>query len=211
MIVDHRIRTEADLRARFGSPSARAATKVRSRIDEVTARFIGLSPLVVLGTSGPDGRGDVSPRGGPPGFVTVLDQRHVALPDLGGNNRLDSYENIVANPYAGLLFVVPTRNETVRINGPAYLTDDPAVLDRTHPDLRRPKLALVVETEQLFGHCTKAFRRSRTWEPDSWSAYAEAPDYAAMYCAQIDGENEAAMRTELDQRAEAALRGERRD
>jgi PPOX class probable FMN-dependent enzyme len=210
MIVDHRIRTEADLRARFGQPSVRAATKVRSRIDDVTARFIGLCPLVLLGTSAPDGRADVAPRGGPPGFVAVLDDRHVAVPDLGGNNRLDSFANIVANPRAGLLFVVPTRNETVRINGPAYLTDDPAVLDATHPDLRRPKLALVVETEELFGHCTKAFRRARAWEPDSWAAYAEAPDYTAMYCAQAAGEDEHAIRAELDRRAEESLRADRR-
>jgi predicted pyridoxine 5'-phosphate oxidase superfamily flavin-nucleotide-binding protein len=143
--------------------------------------------------------------------VTVLDERHVALPDLGGNNRLDTYANIVANPHAGLLFVVPTRAETVRVNGPAYLTDDPAVLDRTHPDLRRPKLALVVEVEELFGHCTKAFRRSRVWEPDTWAAYAGAPDYTAMYCAQSAGEDADALRSELDARAEVALRAERRD
>jgi PPOX class probable FMN-dependent enzyme len=209
MIVDHRIRTEADLRARFGEPSVRAATKVRSRIDEVTAQFIGLCPLVLLGTSAPDGRGDVAPRGGPPGFVAVLDERHVAVPDLGGNNRLDSYANIVANPHAGLLFVVPTRNETVRINGPAYLTDDPAVLDAAHPELRRPKLALVVETEELFGHCTKAFRRARAWEPETWAAYADAPDYTAMYCAQTAGEDPDAIREQLARRAEESLRADR--
>jgi PPOX class probable FMN-dependent enzyme len=203
--MTHAITSEDDLRARFRQPSQRAATKVVDRIDEAKARFIALSPLVLLATSGADGRCDLSPRGGPPGFVTVLDERHVALPDLGGNNRLDSYGNIVANGHAGLLFVVPTRDETVRVNGPAVLSTDPAVLDRCHPGLRRPSLALVVETEEVFGHCTKAFRRAGVWHPDTWAAYALAPDYAEMYAGQTPGLDADGFRAELGARTDEQL------
>jgi predicted pyridoxine 5'-phosphate oxidase superfamily flavin-nucleotide-binding protein len=132
----------------------------------------------------------------------------VAVPDLGGNNRLDSYANIVANGHAGLLFVVPTRDETVRVNGPAVLTTDPAVLDRGHPGLRRPSLALVVETEEVFGHCAKAFRRAGLWQPETWEGYALAPDYAEMYACQVAGVDAAAMRAELGTGTDEALERE---
>lgn len=177
-----------DLRTLYRSPNRRAAEKVHSRIDEASARLIACCPLVLLATADRDGRCDVSPRGGPPGFVTVLDERHVVLPDLGGNNRLDSSANLVANRHAGLLFVVPGKVETLRINGPAVLTTADAVLDRTHPELRRPKMALVVETEELFVHCAKAFRRGRVWEPQSWEALADAPDLAEIYACQNGGD-----------------------
>jgi uncharacterized protein len=173
-----------DLRTLYRPPNPRAASKVHPRIDEASARLIARCPLVLLATADRDGRCDVSPRGGPPGFVTVLDDRHVALPDLGGNNRLDSSSNLVANAHAGLLFVLPGKDETLRINGPAVLTTDDDVLDRTHPALRRPKMALVVEAEEVFAHCAKAFRRGRVWQPDTWAALADAPDLAEIYACQ---------------------------
>jgi PPOX class probable FMN-dependent enzyme len=177
-----------DLRTLYRPPKPRAADKVHARIDQASARLIARCPLVLLATADRDGRCDVSPRGGPPGFVTVLDEHHVALPDLGGNNRLDSSSNLVANAHAGLLFVVPGKDETLRINGPAVLTTADAVLDRTHPALRRPKMALVVEAEEVFAHCAKAFRRGRVWQPESWAALADAPDLAEIYACQTDGD-----------------------
>lgn len=190
------IRSEAQLEALYRRPTARAAAKVRSRIDRASARFIDLCPFVVLAT-GHGSTADASPRGGPPGFILRLDDRHVAIPDLGGNNLLDSYRNVVASPGVGLLLMVPGRDETLRINGPGLLTTDPALLDRFTPELRRPRLALVVETEEIYGHCAKAFRRSRLWDPASWDELAAAPDLAEIYAAQAPEVDEAEMRRSL--------------
>ena len=180
----------AQLRTLYREPNPRAAGKVTSRIDDASARFIARCPMVMLATADHEGRCDVSPRGGPPGFVRVLDDRHVGLPDLGGNNRLDSLQNIVATGQAGLLFCVPGKPETVRINGPAWLSTRPDVLDRTHPELRRPKMVVVVETAELFAHCAKAFRRSGLWEPSTWHALADAPDLAEIYTCQFGGDTD---------------------
>ena len=115
----------------------------------------------------------MSPRGGPPGFVQVLDEQRLAIPDLSGNNLLDSISNIVLNPHVGLLFVLPGRDETLRVNGRAWLTTDDAVLDGFTAELRRPKAAIGVEVVDAFVHCAKSFRRGQVWEPASW-----APDVA---------------------------------
>lgn len=205
------ISDEAQLRERYRQPSERARDKVRDRIDEASARFIARSPFLVLATADALGRCDVSPRGGPPGFVAVLDERHVAVPDLGGNNRLDSATNLLANPYASLLFIVPGKDETLRVAGPAVLSDDPEVLDRTHLELRRPKMALVVETAELFGHCAKAFRRSRLWDPSLPEELADAPDLAEIYACQNERVDADAYRRELAEVYEQALRSERAD
>ena len=152
---------------------------------------------MVLATT--DGtRLDASPRGGPPGFLQRLDDRHVAVPDLGGNNRLDSFRNVLVHPWAGMLLMVPGKDETLRINGPASLTADPAILEGFSSSLRRPKLALVVETAEVFGHCAKAFRRSRLWDPDAWTEVSDAPDLAAIYASQFQEVEAAEMRATLD-------------
>jgi PPOX class probable FMN-dependent enzyme len=185
-----RITTLEQLRTLYRQPNPRIAAKAMSRIDEASARFIALSPFVMLSTADATGRCDVSPRGGPPGFVRVLDDRHVALPDLGGNNRLDSLSNVVATGEAGLLFIVPGRTETVRLNGPAWLTTAADVLDGAHPELRRPRTALVVETAELFVHCAKSFRRSGVWDPSTWDALAGAPDLAEIFICQFGGDTD---------------------
>lgn len=196
------------LRALYRPPNTRAASKVTTSVDDASARFIALCPLVLLSTADGDGRCDVSPRGGPPGFVKVLDDRHVALPDMGGNNRLDSSVNIVTNRHAGLLFVVPAKDETLRINGPAWLTTDTDVLDRTqHPRLRRPRMALVVETAELFAHCAKAFRRGHVWDPASWEDLAGAPDLAEIYACQF-GDDAGDYRATLAERYARSLAGD---
>ena len=195
----------SQLRALYRPPRPRTAAKVTDHVNAVAARFIARCPLVLLSTADADGRCDVSPRGGPPGFVQVLDDRHVGLPDFGGNNRLDSAQNVVTNGHAGLLLVVPGNDETLRINGPAWLTTADDVLDRTqHPRLRRPKMALVVETAELFAHCAKAFRRGRVWDPDAWPELQDAPDLAEIYASQfgLDGD---AYRAELAERYTQSL------
>ena len=148
------------------------------------AAFIDHASFLVLATSDGAGSIDVSPRGGPPGFVRRLDDRHIAIPDLTGNNRIDSYRNIVRHPHAGVLMIVPGRDETLRINGPAALTDDPDLLTGFTNELRTPKLAVLIEAAEVFGHCAKAFRRGQVWEPDAWIGGADAPDLAAMYACE---------------------------
>lgn len=194
-----RITSEDQLRELYRQPTSRAAGKTRDRIDEATARFISLCPLAILSTAGADGTVDASPRGGPAGFIKVLDERHVAVPDLGGNNRLDSFKNIIANPHAGLLLMVPGKEETVRINGPAYLSIDADLLASFTADLRPPKIALVVETQELFAHCAKAFRRSGVWKPDSWAPLKTAPDLAEIYECQFPSTKAEEMRATLEQ------------
>ncbi|NNF56047.1 MAG: pyridoxamine 5'-phosphate oxidase family protein [Acidimicrobiales bacterium] len=194
-----RITSKDQLRELYRQPSPRAAEKTRDRIDEATARFISLCPLAILSTAGADGTVDASPRGGPAGFIKVIDERHVAVPDLGGNNRLDSFQNIIANPHAGLLLMVPGKEETVRINGPAHLSIDSDLLASFTADLRPPKMALVVETQELFAHCAKAFRRSGVWKPASWALLKTAPDLAEIYECQFPSTTAEEMRATLEQ------------
>jgi PPOX class probable FMN-dependent enzyme len=146
-----------------------------ARIDDVTRRFVEGSPFCLLATADADGNCDVSPRGGPPGFARVLDEHRLAVPDLSGNNLLDSLSNIVANPHVGLLLVIPGRDETLRVEGDACLTTDPAVLALWDDELRRPNVAIGVTVRTCYVHCAKSFRRGRVWDTGSWAELV-APD-----------------------------------
>jgi len=168
----------------YRRPSRLVAEKEQPSIDAATAAFIGRAPFVLVGTVGADGTADVSPRGGPSGFVQVLDATHVAIADLSGNNRLDTLENIVSNGQVGLLFMMPGQGETVRLNGAAYLSVDPTILQRFPSELKTPKLAIVVEVVGTFVHCAKAMQRSHIWDPESWAALADAPDGAEILSCQ---------------------------
>jgi hypothetical protein len=181
MDVPGRIETLDELTALYREPGDRAIGKQLDHIDAGMEAFIDLSPFLVLATSDGAGSIDASPRGGPPGFVRRLDDRHVAIPDLNGNNRLDSYRNIVIHGRAGVLMVVPGKNETLRINGPAAITTDPDLLAGFTRELRTPKAAIVIETAEIYGHCAKAFRRGNVWDASSWAELDAAPDLAAMY------------------------------
>jgi PPOX class probable FMN-dependent enzyme len=186
MQINDRVDSIDALEALFRPPSRRALAKEMSAIDAGTAAFIDHSTFVVLATANGTGSVDASPRGGPPGFVRRLDDRHVAIPDLNGNNRLDSYRNLVEHPWAGLLMIVPGKDETLRINGPAALTTDPDLLHGFTAELRVPSLAIVIETSEIYGHCAKAFRRGGVWDPATWDAHADAPDLADMYACTWD-------------------------
>ena len=166
-VTDHRIETAQDLRSRYGEPSENSVRKSLDRLDRHCRRFIELSPFVVLATSGADGRADCSPRGDPPGFVAVLDDRTVLLPDRRGNNRTDSLRNILENPQVGLLFMIPGANETLRLNGRATLTADPERLEPLSVKGRSPRSGLLIEVEEVFLQCTKALVRSRLWADES--------------------------------------------
>jgi PPOX class probable FMN-dependent enzyme len=121
-----------------------------------------------MGTAGADGRCDVSPKGDAPGFVHVLDDHHLAIPDRLGNNRIDGLRNIVENGHVGLIFLIPGREDTLRVNGRARIVRDETLLDRLAVNGKRPVTALVVEVEQCFMHCARAFKRAGLWEPARW-------------------------------------------
>jgi PPOX class probable FMN-dependent enzyme len=175
----HALADRAALRAAYGEPHPLVAEKKKPVIDPASAAFIAASPFFVLASSSADGT-DASPRGGRPGFVTVLDPAHLAFGDLAGNNLLDSYTNIVEDGSVGLLFLVPGRAETLRVNGRATVTTDPSILDVTLLDGVRPKVAVVVAVDQCYIHCAKAFRRSALWEPDTWLPADQTPSAGAV-------------------------------
>jgi PPOX class probable FMN-dependent enzyme len=164
------ITTEAELRELLGVPSPRAAGKERTRLDDLDRAWLAASPFCLLATSAADGSCDVSPKGDPPGFVRVLDDTTVAVPERPGNRRADGWVNVLSNPHVGLISLVPGRGDTLRLNGRARLVRDAPFLDDMVVQGHRPVLALVVEVEQVFYHCAKAFLRSSLWDPRSWDA-----------------------------------------
>jgi PPOX class probable FMN-dependent enzyme len=170
---------EARLRARYREPHEIVLRKQRAELDGKAREFVARSPFVVLATTSDRGT-DASPRGGAPGFVSVLDPKHLAFGDLSGNNRLDSYANIVRNPHVGLLFFVPGVDETLRVNGRARITTDPAVLARTTVGTTKPKVAIVVELDECYVHCGKAVRRAALWDTETWPDAADRPSPEAI-------------------------------
>lgn len=156
------------LRDHYRQPGQPAVDKETDRLDEGCRDFIATSSFVLIGTSDGQGNHDVSPRGGPAGFVKVLDERRLAVPDLNGNNRLDSLQNIVVHPHIAMLFLIPGLDETLRLNGRAWVTTDDEVLDLFSDELRRPKSAIGVEIDRAYIHCAKSLRRGGLWETDSW-------------------------------------------
>jgi uncharacterized protein len=179
------ISSEAELRELYRMPADGPRQKVLPRLDQHARTFIDASPFVLIGTSSPDGTGDVSPKGGPAGFVVVLDDQRIAIPDLAGNNLLDSITNIVTGSGVGLLFLIPGVDETLRVNGHACLTTDPSVLDACSVKDRRPKTAIGVTVTQQYMHCAKAFRRSELWSSETWPNRAALPTLGCILRDQI--------------------------
>ena len=175
-----RIDSTAALRALYGQPGERAVAKEQARLDEHTRAFIAHSPFLVLGTAGADGRCDVSPKGDAPGFVHVLDDQHLAIPDRLGNNRLDGLRNVVENPHVGLIFFIPGREDTLRVNGRATISREAALLERLAVNGKPPQTVLVVEVEQAFMHCTRAFKRAGLWNHERWPDASAVPSMQRM-------------------------------
>jgi PPOX class probable FMN-dependent enzyme len=169
-----------ELREFYEAPIDRAVTKDIGRLDEMCRRLIAASPMLFIATYSSDGQADVSPRGGQPGFVAVLDEQHLAIPDATGNRRLDTLENIVESRRAGVIFVIPGRDTTLRVNGPAHVTAEPGVLERLTPVGKPPRAAIVLEAEEVYAHCPKAFVRSKLWDPASWPDPASLPTPAEV-------------------------------
>ena len=176
-----------ELRSLYGEVHPLAVRKVMDRLDPHCRRFIGLSPFLVIGTSDADGRQDVSPRGDAPGFVRVLDDRTLLLPDRPGNNRVDTLGNIATQPQIGLLFFVPGVDETLRVNGRGRITTDPDLLAPSAVQGKVPRTALLIAVEECFLHCGKALIRSHLWDPERKIARNSFPTLARMISDQIEG------------------------
>ena len=179
------ITSQEQLRELYEQPLERAVRKQLDRLDDMARRLIAVAPIVLVASHDADGRCDVTPRGGQPGFVTVLDDDHLAIPDATGNNRLDTLQNVVATGHAGLIFLIPGRDQTLRVNGAACITADPGVLDRLAPVGKPPRTAIVVAADEVYAHCPKAFVRSRLWNPASWPAPEDQPSPAEVSHAHL--------------------------
>ncbi|HWO79622.1 pyridoxamine 5'-phosphate oxidase family protein [Gaiella sp.] len=175
------IRDEEELRRLLGEPSDLVRAKVGDRLNELTRQFVDRSPFVLLATSAPDGTCDVSPRGDPPGFVRVLDEQTLLLPERPGNRLADSLRNILANPRVGLLFVVPGVGDTLRVNGRATLVTDDELLAPSAVDGKVPKLGILVDADEVFTHCSKAFLRSQLWDPGRYVERSELPSSGEIH------------------------------
>ena len=173
------VRSLDDLATIYAKPLPTIATKETDHITEVGRAFIAASPFLVLATSNGDGI-DCSPKGDAPGFVRVLDDRHLVIPDRPGNRRLDGLRNLLDNPHVGLIFLIPGREETLRVNGRAAIVRDEDVLDSLAAKGKRPLVAIGVEIEECFLHCPKAFRRSQLWEPEAWPDRSILPSMACV-------------------------------
>jgi uncharacterized protein len=193
----------ADIQDRHPKPMTRATGKVLTRLDKHCTAMLQRSTFCVISTYGPGGA-DVSPRGDPPGFCRILDDRHLLLPDRIGNNRFDTMGNLFHNPAVGMLFLVPGMSEILRINGTARITDDEALLAPSLVQGRAPKVGLLVTIKEAYLHCAKAVNRAKLWDPAQHIDRSELPSYPTMLDDQVEGlteeENER-------QTAEMARRG----
>lgn len=166
------VNTVDELRAIVGRPDHYVANKVRNRLSPVQRDWLAHSPLGFVATTDARGRVDVSPKGDPPGFVHVIDDTTIAIPERPGNKRVDGYLNVLQNPHVGTVFLIPGRGDTLRINGTAKIVSGADYFDALAVKGKRPILALEVAVEEVFFHCAKAFLRSDTWDPSTWNPSA---------------------------------------
>ena len=162
----------------FGRPRQAQQTKAVEALDGHARRWIGASPFVVICSADATGRMDLSPKGDPPGFVRVIDDRRLAVPDRPGNKRFDTFLNVLENPRVGLIFLVPNRGETLRVEGRASISTDPELLSTLAEAGRDPALALVVDVDQVMFHCGKSMIRSKMWQPEHWPDIEGLASYA---------------------------------
>ena len=181
------VKDEKDLRSLFSATHPIAVEKCQNHLDKHAMNFVARSPFLCIGTQSPDGSADVSPRGDPCGFVKILDDKTLLIPDRPGNNRLDTHTNILANPAIGLLFMVPGFDDTMRVNGKAKITRDPDLLALMVVNDRMPTVAIVVTVEEVFIHCAKAFRRSKLWDPGQRQNRSDMPSLLKIIMDQTTG------------------------
>ena len=166
------VNTVDELRAIVGHPSEYVANKVGSKLSPIHQDWLAHSPLGFVATTDADGNVDVSPKGDPPGFVHIIDDTTIAIPERPGNKRVDGYLNVLQRPHVGTLFLIPGRGDTLRINGHATVLSDADYFDAMSVQGKRPILALEIAVEEVFFHCAKAFLRSDAWKPDTWNPEA---------------------------------------
>jgi uncharacterized protein len=188
----HTITTEAQLRALIGEPAALTCAKISPRLNPATKVFIERSPFICIATSDKGGNCDLSPRGDPPGFVRILDDNTLLIPERPGNRLADSLRNLLANPHIGLLFVVPGVTDTLRVNGRATITTDAALLAASAVEGKAPLLGVVVQIDEAYTQCSKAFLRSHLWDPQRFVDASTMPTggqvHRAIQGEQFDGE-----------------------
>ena len=178
MRIDEVIASRERLRELNKAPSLRARNKVIDHVDEICRLFIAACPFVILASRGADGQIDVSPKGDPAGFVSVLDDKTLAIPDRLGNNRLDTFENLLVHPEIGLLFLIPGHGDTLRISGTGKIVRDRSLQARLAIDGKQPNLVLVIEIAEVFLHCPKCVFRSKLWSPEHWPDRSGLPSLA---------------------------------
>lgn len=179
-----------ELRAVYSQPSERAVMKQRPSLDIHSRAFIALSPFVLMATANEKGGCDVSPKGDAPGFVQVLNDNHLVIPDRPGNNRLDGLTNLIGNPNLGLLFLIPGRGDTLRVNGSAWIVRDADILAALAVSGKQPKTAIGVEIKEVFLHCPKAFLRSHLWNYEQWPGAEALPSMCEMLWDQLPNKPE---------------------
>lgn len=213
MPFDDVLTDPAQLAEHYRQPSRLVRDKAIDHLDGGAIDFIVRSTFVLAATSASSGELDVSPRGGPAGFVKVLDADRLAIPDLNGNNRLDSLHNVIETGQIGLLFVVPGLGETLRVNGTAAVTCDRDVLDLFADDVRRPATAIGVTVREAYIHCAKSFRRGGIWQPDTWPAADQRPSPGAVIIGHVglSGVTAEQVETSLEQSYRDDLAAERPD
>jgi PPOX class probable FMN-dependent enzyme len=185
MANGHAITTLEELREIYPPPKERSVQKELDHLDRHCRDYIALSPFVLVASSNRAGACDVSPKGGPPGFVRVLDEQRLVIPDATGNRRLDSLQNMLENPQVGLVFLMPGMGETLRVNGSVELSTDPALLDGLETAGHPAKLALVITAQQVYLHCAKCIIRSKLWQTDSWPDRDALPSAAEIFSDHI--------------------------
>lgn len=181
MTDSHQISDPAALRQIYGEPMQLALDKVVLKIDQMCRTMIERAPFVVISTADAAGRQDVSPKGDGPGFVAILDEHTLAIPDRKGNNRLDGLENLLENPNIGLLFMIPGYRETLRVNGRARISTDPDLCARLAVQGKAPVTVTLVDVDEAFIHCGKALIRSKLWAPESQVAKADMPTAGQLF------------------------------
>ena len=196
---DYHVSSVAQLRSIIGEPGELVPKKVMHELDEMAIDFIRRSPFLVLATTDAAGNLDASPKGGGPGFVAVEDDLTLAIPDRKGNKLIFGLQNILANPHVGLIFMIPGTDETLRINGSAELTIEPALLDRLAERGAPAHVAIRVHVHECFFHCAKAFIRSQLWHSDSWPARQKI-SWGKYFASKMGLSQEAA--TKLDEMVE---------
>ncbi len=182
----HRVTSDEQLDALYGPPVARSVVKELDHISEHYRAFIEKCPFVVVASSGPGGL-DCSPRGDPPGFVRVADEKTVLIPDRRGNNRIDTLRNVVRDPRVSLLFLIPGVGETLRVNGRAQIVSEPALLASFAMNGKEPRSVLMVTAEQVYYQCQKALARSRLWSPEAQISRTVLPSAGDILAALDEG------------------------